>query len=146
MTVLAFDFGRRFIGVAVGEDSLGIASPLTTIEAEASDARFAAIAALIEQWRPSLLVVGLPLSMDGEAHDLTRRARRFSRQLEGRFHMPTRLVDERLTSAEAVSELSRLGRGGRANKNLIHPVAAQLILQDYFDRADRPDVAALRAA
>ena len=71
--------------------------------------------------------------MSGEAHELTRLARRFGRQLEGRFHLAVRLVDERLSSSEAASELRQLGRGGRANKHLIHPVAAQLILQNYFD-------------
>ncbi len=132
-SVLAFDFGTRYIGVAVGEAGLGLAHPLDTIDAEASDARFAAIAALIREWRPVRLVVGLPLDADGGEHDLTRRVRRFARQLEGRFGLPVALVDERLTSAEAETRLREVGRGGRAHKSLTHPVAAQIILQNYFD-------------
>jgi putative Holliday junction resolvase len=79
-------------------------------------------------------VVGLPLALDGAPHELTRRARRFARQLEGRFGLPVTLVDERLTSAEAEERLRAIGRGGRADKDLTHPVAAQVILQDFLDR------------
>lgn len=132
-TVLGFDFGERFIGVAVGESMLGVAHPLQTVDAEASDARFAAIAALLKEWRPALLVVGLPLALDGTEHELTRRARRFARQLEGRFGLPVAFADERLSSTEAASRLRDIGRGGRENKNLTHAVAAQVILQSYFD-------------
>ena len=132
-TVLGFDFGERFIGVAVGESMLGVAHPLQTVDAEANDARFAAIAALLKEWRPALLVVGLPLALDGTEHELTRRARRFARQLEGRFGLPVAFADERLSSTEAASRLRDIGRGGRENKNLTHSVAAQVILQSYFD-------------
>jgi putative Holliday junction resolvase len=133
-TVLAFDFGERFIGVAVGETSVGVAHPLVTIDGPATDARFAAIGDLIEEWKPARLVVGLPLRLDGMPHELTRRARRFGRQLEGRFGLPVALVDERLSSAEAEERLRAIGRGGRADKALTHPVAAQVILQDFLDR------------
>lgn len=132
-SVLAFDFGTRYIGVAVGDAALGLAHPLDTIDAEANDARFAAIAALVDEWQPLRFVVGLPLDADGGEHDLTRRARRFARQLEGRYGRPVVLVDERLTSAEAELRLRDIGRGGRAHKSLTHPVAAQIILQNYFD-------------
>ena len=134
-TVLAFDFGLRYIGVAVGETSTGIANALNTIEAESNDARFAAIARLIDEWRPARLVVGKPLAMSGEPHEMTRRAERFARQLAGRFQLPVELVDERLTSIEAEAELRATGRGGRANKHLAHPIAARLILQDYLAAA-----------
>lgn len=132
-TVLAFDFGLRHLGVAVGEASLGFAHPLTSIDAEANEIRFAAVAKLIAEWQPSLFVLGLPLNMDGSEHEFTRRVRRFARQLEGRFGMPVALVDERLTSVEAESQLRDIGRGGRMHKSLSHPVAAQIILQNYFD-------------
>lgn len=132
-SVLAFDFGTRYIGVAVGDATLGLAHPLDTIDAEANDVRFAAIAGLVDEWQPVGFVVGLPLDADGGEHDLTRRARRFARQLEGRFGRSVALVDERLTSAEAELRLRDLGRGGRAHKSLTHPVAAQIILQNYFD-------------
>lgn len=132
-TVLAFDFGLRHMGVAVGEAGLAVAHPLESIDAEAQDVRFDAIARLLEQWQPVRLVVGLPFNMDGSEHTLTRRTRRFGRQLEGRFGLPVDFVDERLTSLEAEARLRDIGRGGRAAKSLTHSVAAQIILQNYLD-------------
>ena len=133
-TVLAFDYGERFLGVAVGESGVRVAHPLATIDTRVAAARFKAIAALVDEWRPAQLVVGLPLGLEGDRHDLTRRAERFARQLEGRFRLPVTLVDERLSSAEAEDRLRTAGRGGRRGKRLVHPVAAQVILQDFFDR------------
>jgi putative Holliday junction resolvase len=133
-TVLAFDFGERFVGVAVGETGVGIAHPLATIDDPAAQGRFAEIADLVAEWKPARLVVGLPLALDGTPHELTRRAQRFARQLEGRFGLPVTLVDERLTSAEAEERLRTLGRRGPADKDLAHPLAAQVILQDFLDR------------
>lgn len=132
-TVLAFDYGARFIGVAVGERELGVPHPLDTIDARDPERRFAAIAAHIATWHPRELVVGMPLSMDGAPHALTEAARRFARALEERFGLQVTLIDERLTSADAASRLRDIGRGGRKHKNLAHPVAAQIILQDFFD-------------
>jgi putative Holliday junction resolvase len=132
--VLAFDFGERFVGVAVGETGVGVAHPLATIDDPAAQTRFAEIADLVAEWKPAHLVVGLPLALDGTPHEFTRRAQRFARQLEGRFGLPVTLVDERLTSAEAEERLRTLGRGGPADKDLTHPLAAQVILQDFLDR------------
>ena len=133
-TVLAFDYGERFVGVAVGEETLRVAHPLSTIDAREAAARFAAIAELVAEWRPTRLVIGMPLGLEGERHELTRRAERFARQLEGRFRLAVTLIDERFTSAEAEDRLRALGRAGRKGKLLAHPVSAQVILQDYFDR------------
>jgi putative holliday junction resolvase len=133
-TVLAFDFGERHVGVAVGEDAMKVAHPLGTIEARGAAARFEAIAKLVAEWRPARFVVGLPLGPDGERHALAPRVERFARQLEGRFHLPVTFVDERLSSAEAEGRLRALGRGGRKHKDLAHPMSAQVILQDHFDR------------
>jgi len=133
-TVLAFDYGERFLGVAVGESGVRVAHPLATIDTRIAVARFHAIATLVDEWRPVELVVGLPLGLEGDRHDLTRRAERFARQLEGRFRLPVTLVDERLSSVEAEDRLRVAGRGGRRGKRLVHPVAAQVILQDFFDR------------
>jgi putative Holliday junction resolvase len=133
-TVLAFDYGERFVGVAVGEAEVGVAHPLATIDERATAPRFAAIAALIDEWKPALLVVGLPLGLDGEPHELTRRAESFARRLEGRFGLPVTLVDERLSSVDAEERLRATGCGGRKHKDLVHPVAAQVILQDWLDR------------
>jgi putative Holliday junction resolvase len=132
--VLAFDYGERFVGVAVGEAGVGVAHPLATIDTRVAVARMQSIAALIDEWRPVRLVVGLPLALAGDRHALTRRAERFARQLEARFRVPVTLVDERLSSAEAEDRLRAVGRGGRRAKRLVHPVAAQVILQDFFDR------------
>jgi putative Holliday junction resolvase len=130
-TVLSFDFGTRRIGVAIGEPLLGRARALTTIEGEANDHRFAAIAQLIAEWQPARLVVGLPLSLDGTPHEMTARCRRFAHQLEGRFRLPVAMVDERLSSAEAEAGM----RGGRKDKAAIDAEAARIILQDWFDHA-----------
>jgi putative Holliday junction resolvase len=133
-TVLAFDFGERYLGVAVGEEAMQVAHPLGTIDARHAAARFDAIAKLVAEWRPARFVVGLPLGPDGERHALAPRVERFARQLEGRFRVPVTLVDERLSSAEAETRLRALGRGRRKDKDLAHPMSAQVILQDHFDR------------
>ena len=133
-TVLAFDFGERFLGVAVGEDAMKVAHPLAAIDARGAPARFDAIAKLVAEWRPARFVVGLPLGPDGERHALAPRVERFARQLEGRFGLPVTFVDERLSSAEAAARLRAIGRGRRQDRELAHPVSAQVILQDHFDR------------
>ena len=137
-TVLAFDFGTRRIGVAVGEMMLGIARPLTTISAEANEARFAAIGKLIAEWQPGTLLVGLPLSLDGEATEMTDRCRRFARQLEARYRLPVTLVDERLSSASADERLRGQGRDWRQRKAAVDAEAAAIILQSHFDQSPRP--------
>jgi putative Holliday junction resolvase len=136
-TVLAFDFGEKFTGVAVGESSLGMAHPLGLITALSNAARMQEIAVLVAEWKPSALVVGLPLSMDGAEHALTRRCRRFARQLESRFRLPVRLVDERLSSAAADEALRAVGKGV-VHKLNAHQVSAQIILQNYFDDPGSP--------
>jgi putative Holliday junction resolvase len=135
-TILAFDFGTRRIGVAVGESAIGLAHPLATIASEENERRFAAIRSLIDEWHPALLVVGLPLHADGTAHALTARARRFAKQLEGRFGLAAELVDERYTSLAATEALSGAGVKTRAHQGVRDQVAAQLILQSYFDRRE----------
>ncbi len=131
-TVLAFDFGTKRIGVAVGESLIGLAHPLGEIAAEETEPRFAAIAKVIGEWQPQQLVVGLPLSTDGTPHDLTRRAQRFARQLEGRFGLPVTLVDERYTSVDADAGLRDAGASRAAREKHNDSAAAQLILQQYF--------------
>ena len=106
---------------------------LTTIEAVQNTVKFAQIAQLIAEWCPSLLVVGLPTHMDGEAHLLTQLAKKFAQRLEGRFNLPVIMVDERLSSAEAAQSLSVAGVSSIKQKAMIDAVAAQTILQSYFD-------------
>jgi putative Holliday junction resolvase len=122
-TVLAFDFGSKRIGVAVGEPELGTAHPLPGIH------RFEEIAPLVDEWKPAALVVGRPTRADGTAHDMTRRAEDFARRLEKRFKLPVARVDERYSSVEAESRLR-----GAKNKP-VDSVAAQLLLEQYFAEA-----------
>ena len=134
-TILAFDFGLKRVGVAVGEPALGTAHPLPGIAAS-GDALFAALAELLAEWRPAQLLVGHPLAEDGSAHALTRRAERFARQLEGRFRLPVKLVDERYSSAEAEARArSVLGARQAARASLARRLdshAAQVILEQYL--------------
>ena len=132
-TVLAFDFGEKRIGVATGETLLKVAHPLTTIAAEENEVKFAQVGALIAEWRPALLVVGLPMHMDGEAHLLTQLSKKFAQRLEGRFNLPVVMMDERLSSAEASQNLNATGIKGIKQKAVLDAVAAQSILQSYFD-------------
>ena len=122
-TVLAFDFGLKRIGVAVGEPELGTAHPLPAVS------RFEEIEALLLEWKPVALVVGFPTSVKGEAHAMTKQAEDFARRLEKRFKLPVARIDERYTSVEAESRLK-----GVKNKK-VDSVAAQLILEQYFDQA-----------
>lgn len=132
-TLLGFDFGERRIGVAVGNTVVGIAHPLQTIDTESNDERFKQIAALIAEWQPGQLVVGLPMHLDGTEHELSRLCRKFANRLHGRFNLPVTLVDERLSSAEASQSLKEAGIGGRRQKPMLDQVAAQHILQSFLD-------------
>ena len=130
--MLAFDFGEKRIGVAVGDLKVRIAHPLATVDAENGATRFAAIAKLVAEWQPCRFVVGLPLHPDGAEHEITRLARRFARRLEGRFGVPAALVDERYTSRAAETRLSEAGAGARASEASIDAAAACEILGQYF--------------
>jgi len=122
-TVLGFDFGLKRIGVAVGNTLLKQAQPLTIITAATNDAKFDAITALVQAWRPARCIVGLPRHPDGAEHEMTVRCRRFANQLHGRFDIPTVLVDERYSSAVIPQQRGKL----------IDDQAAAIILQQYFD-------------
>jgi putative holliday junction resolvase len=100
---LAFDFGSKRTGVAAGNRLTRTAQAVKTVKAE-GDARFAAIALLIQEWQPDALVVGVPSHPDGNPHAMTQRAQRFARQLAGRFDLPVHEVDERYTSVEAAAQ------------------------------------------
>ena len=130
--MLAFDFGARRVGVAVGEPAIGIAHPLQTLHASAERARLEAIAKLIREWSPALLVVGLPRHMNGDEHELSDRCRRFAVKLQRRFGLDVRLVDERLTSRAAAQSLAAVGVHGRDRTEMVDQVAAMHILETYF--------------
>jgi putative Holliday junction resolvase len=131
LSFLSFDFGIRRTGVATGNTLLGRAQPLKTLAVE-GDARFAAIARLIAEWQPDALVVGVPLHPDGAEHENTRRARRFARQLHGRFGLPVHEVDERYTTTEALSS-------GAADADA---AAAAIILDQFLNQLPQGHVAA----
>lgn len=132
-TFLAFDFGVKRIGIALGNTLTASARPLATISDEKNDVRFAAIAELIKEWQPAVLVVGLPCNDDGTPHELTALCRRFANRLKGRFNLSVILVDERYTSLAAAERLNEAGVHGQKQKALLDQYAAQQILQAYFD-------------
>ena len=138
-TVLAFDFGEKRVGVAVGELSLGMAHPLETIRTASDAERFVAVERLVSEWQPVLLVVGLPSHLDGTEHEQSARCRKFAQDLHVRFGIGTRLVDERLTSHSASLALAEAGIRGRRQKQMLDQVAAQHILDTFF--AGRHDAA-----
>ncbi len=132
-TTLAFDFGEARIGVAEGDAEVGTAHPLATVTGEGNEAKFAAIAKLVAEWQPRHLVVGLPAHTDGSEHELTRLCRKFGRRLHGRFGLPVYWVDERLSSLYAESLLAEAQVFGRKQKAVLDQVAAQAILQGFFE-------------
>ncbi len=125
-TVIAFDFGLKRIGVAVGNTLLKQATPLALIDEPTNDGKFRAIGALLGEWQPDMVVVGLPLHPDGAEHEMSVRCRRFANQIHGRYGVPAVLVDERYTSA--VLQQQRVQH--------VDSDAAALILQQYFDQHD----------
>jgi len=131
---MGFDFGSVRIGVAVGETVTGLAHPLTLVASEPIALRFEQIEALLAEWQPNQLVVGLPTHLDGTEHEMTQRCRRFGNQLHGRFHLPVTWVDERLTSVEAERRLQQAGQSARGAKSHIDAVAAQILLQQWLDQ------------
>ncbi len=126
-TLLAFDYGTRRTGVAVGNTLLRKARPLATLSAE-GDALFAKAEPLIREWQPAALVVGIPLHPDGAAHDNTRRAERFARRLAGRFGLPVHRVDERYSTTEA--------RAAGARGEATDAATAAILLEQFFREHD----------
>jgi putative Holliday junction resolvase len=126
--LLGFDYGTRRIGVAVGETVTGRARPLGLVPVHRNRPDWLAVSRLIDEWRPGRLVVGLPLTLEGEEQPASDGARRFGRQLEGRYGLPVEWVDERLTTRTARQELSEAGRW----REPADPVAAQLILEGWL--------------
>ena len=122
-TFVAFDFGMKRTGVATGNRMLRTATPQGSIQAE-GDARFAPIEKTLRDWQPDALVVGVPFHPDGAEHENTRRARRFARQLHGRFKLPVFEVDERYSTVEV--------EAGEARRADVDAAAAALILEQYF--------------
>ena len=131
-TLLGFDYGRKRIGVAVGQQITQSATALTTVRARNGKPDWPAISHLIAEWKPDALVVGIPYHMDGTEQEMTLAAQRFCRQLEGRYRLPVYQADERLTSYIVESSLP----GNRYPQQDIDPLAARLILQDWLQQKE----------
>ena len=132
-TTLAFDFGEVRIGVAQGDAEVGLSHPLTTVTGGSNEAKFEAVEKLVGEWQPVQFVVGLPVHADGTEHELTRLSRKFGRRLQGRFKLPVYWVDERMSSLYAESLLAEAQVFGRKQKAVLDQVAAQAILQGFFE-------------
>jgi putative holliday junction resolvase len=128
---LAFDFGEKRIGIAIGNDATESARGLTTLSGVNGQERFDAIAPIVREWEPHAFIVGHPTHPDGSAHAMTVRAEKFARQLEGRFHRKALLIDERYSSVDAEHALR--SRGERISKANLDAEAAAEILQRFFD-------------
>jgi putative Holliday junction resolvase len=128
-TLLGFDFGKKRIGIAVGQCVTGTATALCTVTSQQGSPDWDRITGLVGEWRPNALVVGLPRHADGSDSDLSGAARKFAQQLEGRYRLPVHLMDERL-STRAATALQQEDRQGKAG---LDAIAARIILQDWLD-------------
>ena len=132
--VLGFDFGTRQIGVAVGQTLTGNARPLKELRARDGIPDWDQIGALLKEWQPDALIVGLPLNMDGSPSEMSARAEKFARRLQGRFQVVVHCVDERLSTFEAKQTLRETGRGAPASyrDNPVDSLAAALLLETWL--------------
>lgn len=131
-TVLAFDYGLKQIGVAVGNTLLGTTRSVAVLRARDGIPDWAALEALVAEWQPDLLVVGDPLNMDGSVSELATRARKFGRRLHGRLGLPVAMADERLSSYAAKQEQRQRGHRGDYKAAPVDSHAAELILETWL--------------
>lgn len=134
-TVIGFDFGKKYIGVAVGQEMTGSASPLGSIKANDGIPNWDSLANYLKEWQPDFIVVGLPLNMDGSEQQLTLDAKKFGQRIAGRFGLKVEFQDERLTTADAKEQL--FSRGGYKNlkKDNIDAESARLIIESFFEQS-----------
>ncbi|TDF34426.1 Holliday junction resolvase RuvX [Alteromonadaceae bacterium M269] len=133
-TVLGFDFGTKSIGVAIGQEITGTATPLAALKATDGIPNWDLIANIYEEWQPHIVVVGLPLNMDGTYQQVTYGAKKFANRLHAKFKKPVETWDERLTTADAKSQLFELGGYKKLDKNKIDSVSACLIVQSWMSQ------------
>jgi len=133
-TLLGFDFGMKNIGIAVGQDLTHTANPLTAIKARDGIPDWEKIRLLLDEWKPQLLIVGLPLNMDGTEQEMTAAARRFGNRLHGRFNIPVEWQDERLTTYEALDQMGIRSKMDTRQRSDIDQLSAQLILQSWLNQ------------
>ena len=137
---LAFDFGINHIGIAVGNEDLGTAEAVGAIKAIDGIPHEGQLQALLKEWRPEFLVVGLPLNMDGTEQEMTKRAHKFARRLMSKFALSVYLQDERLSSVAAKDEIFSQHGGYRTlvkHKDKIDAQAAKIILESFWDEGGR---------
>lgn len=132
-TLLSFDFGTKSIGVAIGQQLTGTARPLAALKANDGVPDWNKIEALLKEWQPERVVVGLPLNMDGTEQPLTARARKFANRLHGRFGVQVDLHDERLSTVEARAELFERGGFRALSKGSVDSLSAVIILESWFE-------------
>lgn len=130
--LLGFDYGTRQIGVAVGQMVTGQARELCTLKARDGVPDWNQIEALLREWQPDALVVGLPLNMDGSPSEMSARAQKFARRLNGRFNLPVHMHDERLTTYEAKGQRLRQGQSGGYRDRPVDALAAALLLEGWL--------------
>lgn len=134
--LIAFDFGLRQIGVATGNALSSVASELTTISAKEGKPDWDEVEKLLKEWKPDLCLVGLPLNMDGTESELSGRARKFARQIEGRFNLTIEMVDERLSSFEAKELAKAGGHKGDYKAAPIDALAARILVEQWLSTND----------
>ncbi len=132
-TILGFDFGTKNIGVAAGQAITQTATALPQLKARDGIPDWNQVEALIKEWKPDAVVVGIPLNMDGTESQMSMRARKFGKRLHGRFNLPFYEADERLTSFEAKEWADRLGHKGHYGSNPVDGMAAQIILEAWLN-------------
>lgn len=131
-TCLGFDFGTRRIGVAIGRSLLGTATALDPLAARDGIPDWSLIEKLVAEWNPDGFVVGLPLNMDGTDSEMSRRATKFGKRLQGRYNKPYFMMDERLSSHEAKGYVIDRGGDRDFGRNSVDGIAAVLILESWF--------------
>ncbi|AIQ99945.1 Holliday junction resolvase RuvX [Pluralibacter gergoviae] len=133
-TLVAFDFGTKSIGAAVGQRITGTARPLAALKANDGNPDWSLIERLLREWQPEAVIVGLPLNMDGTEQPLTARARKFANKIHGRFGVKIILHDERLSTVEARAGLFEHGGYRALNKGRIDSASAVVILESFFEQ------------
>ena len=133
-TLLGFDFGTKSIGVATGQMITATAQPLAAIKANDGIPNWNVVEKVINDWKPDLVIVGLPLNMDGTEQPVTQRAKKFANRLNGRFGVKIALQDERLTTASAKEFIFTHGGYKALDKGKIDSVSAALILESWMER------------
>ncbi|GAC15656.1 Holliday junction resolvase RuvX [Aliiglaciecola lipolytica] len=131
-TLLGFDFGTKSIGVAIGQEITGTASPLEAIKAKDGIPDWDLVAKVYAQWGPSLVVVGLPLNMDGSKQEMTFKAQKFANRLHAKFKVPVQTLDERLTTVDAKARLFEMGGYKKLSKGKVDSASACLILESFM--------------